>query len=139
MLVVVRPAPFVRCAGTPPRSGGSTRIAEERLAFGVHGVAPVFPDEQNAVHVEVAPALGQRFGDGGVDLHPRMPRSPLAAEIVVADLFDEKRDDIDVRPAVASLPSVTLQEAVDDVFGVGVFVVDGRQRGDSGSVWTPWR
>ena len=53
---------------------------------------------------------------------------------VGVDLVDVERDEVHCGPMVATIPAIAFQEAVDDVLGVGVFVVDGGDGGDLGAV-----
>ena len=91
-------------------------------------------DQQHPVDRQFTPSLAERFGDCGIDLHPGVAARPLTAQIILSDLFDIQRHHIHFGTMMSPLPAIALQEAVDDVLGVRILVVD---RGDGRNARTP--
>ena len=54
---------------------------------------------------------------------------------VVPDLVDVERDQVHGRAVMPAVPAVAFEEAVDDVLSVGVLVIGGGDRGNSGSAY----
>ncbi len=76
----------------------------------------MFPDQQDAIHGQVAAAAGQGFRDRRIELHPRMPLRRSREEVILADLLDVERDHVHRRAMIGTLPAVTLKKSINDVF-----------------------
>ena len=104
----------------------------QALSLVVRLVFAVLADEHDAVHGEFVVALGERLPNRRVDRHRREAFRAVAAQVVVSHLVDVERHHLHLGAMVPAVPAVALEEAVYDVLGVGIFVVD---RHDGGDAW----
>ena len=122
-----------RSAGTPIDVDDLLEILIariKRLTSFVSRITSVFTNEQNTINSQVRAAKRQGLGDRRIDLELCMPPGSFAAQVILANLFDIQRHDIHLWSMMASLPTISLQEAVDDMLGVGEFLIDRRQSRD---------
>src|ERR1051325_4775686 len=73
-------------------------------------IVAVLADDEDSVNVEPIAAAAQGLGDGLVNLEAEL-LGAIAAEIVLGELIDIGRDDIERRPMPAAIDGVAVQEA----------------------------
>ena len=124
--------PLLRKTSTIWREELVPRI--QRLPFFIAGIVAVLADQEDAVDGQFARCRGERLGNGGGHGGARGTLSARAAlKSPCGSLVDVERDQVHGRMVVPSVPTVTVEKAIDDVLGVGVFVVDGDDGGDAGA------
>jgi hypothetical protein len=99
------------------------------LAFFVFRVMAMLTNQDDTIDGQFAAAKRERFGNRGAEPHGRMPRAALSAQIVLADLIDIERHEIERRMVILTMPAVSIQKTVDNMLGVRVLKITGDDGG----------
>ena len=101
------------------------------LPLFVMGIVSVLADQKNSINLQTGASLSECFRNRGVNFQARMPRRSFTAEIICSHLFNVQRDDVHLGTMMSILQDITFQKSVYDMFGMGIFMIDRGQRGDS--------
>jgi hypothetical protein len=82
------------------------------------GIGAMLADHDHSVHRQLACAPGQRFRNGGIDLHGGMAICALLRKISLAALVDVQRHHIHCRMVKGAGPSIAIQKPIDDMLRV---------------------
>src|SRR5207248_3050509 len=84
----------------------------EVLPLLVAGITSVLADRDNSVDGQPISPTHQGFGNGRIDLQPRMALFAFPTEVSVGLLVHVQRDDIDARAMMPVLPAIAVEEAI---------------------------
>ena len=100
------------------------------LSLFVPRIVAVLADEDDAVNGQFVAAEREGLGDGLAELHGRVAREALPAEVGLAHLVHVKRHKIHRGIMVRAVPAVAIEKTVDNVLRMRVLEVDGDDGGE---------
>src|SRR5690349_5977297 len=99
------------------------------LAFFVFRVMAVLANQHDAIDGQFVTAKRKRLGNREAEPHGRMARAAFTAQIVLADLVDVERNEIERRMMILAMPAVSIEETVDNMLGVRILEIPGDDGG----------